>query len=138
MISLPAAAQQTSILILFVLDAEVIEQRLRTLMRYGVVGRSAVQRRIRLPPALAVLAFLYAGTVLAVAFLIPVMLLALWARTVLTDDLDSRYWDFAWHSVLLAGIGALMVAAVALLLAYAGRQRPGAAMTWTQRLATLG
>src|SRR3569623_204865 len=103
--SLPAAAQLASILILFVLVAVVFEQRSRTRMRYGAVGRSAAQRRIRLPPALAGLAFLYAGTVLAVAFLIPVMQLALWARTVLTDDLDSRYWDFAWHSVLLAGFG---------------------------------
>ncbi len=136
--SLPAAAQLASILILFVLVAVVFEQRSRTRMRYGAVGRSAAQRRIRLSPVRAGLAFLYAGAVLAIAFLIPVMQLALWARTVLADDLDSRYWDFAWHSVLLAGIGALMVVAVALLLAYAGRQRPGTAMTWTQRLATLG
>ncbi|MBN8767193.1 MAG: iron ABC transporter permease [Thiobacillus sp.] len=136
--SLPAAAQLASILILFVLVAVVFEQRSRTRMRYGTVGRSAMRRRIRLSPALAGAAFLYAGTVLAVAFLIPVVQLALWTRTVLARDLDSRYWDFAWHSVLLAGIGALMVVIVALLLAYAGRQRPGAAMTWTQRLATLG
>jgi iron(III) transport system permease protein len=136
--SLPAAAQLASILILFVLVAVVFEQRSRTRMRYGAVGRTAVQRRIRLSPVLAGLAFLYAGTVLAVAFLVPVIQLALWARTVFADDLDSRYWDFAWHAVLLAGIGALMVVTVALLLAYAGRQRPGAAMTWTQRLATLG
>lgn len=136
--SLAAAAQLASILILFVLIAVVFEQRSRTRMRYGAVSRSAAQRRIRLSPTRAGLAFLYAGAVLAIAFLIPVMQLALLARTVLADDLDSRYWDFAWHSVLLAGIGALMVVAVALLLAYAGRQRPGTAMTWTQRLATLG
>jgi len=136
--SLPAAAQLASILILFVLVAVVFEQRSRSRMRYGAVGRSATQRRIRLSPALAGLAFLYAATVLAVAFLIPVVQLGLWARTVLAEDLDSRYWDFAWHSLLLAGIGALMVVIVALLLAYAGRQRPGTAMTWTQRLATLG
>ncbi|MHB1093047.1 ABC transporter permease [Thiobacillus sp.] len=136
--SLPAAAQLASILILFVLVAVVFEQRSRAQMRYGTVGRSVMQRRIALSPVLAGMAFLYAGTVLAIAFLIPVMQLALWARTVLADDLDSRYWDFAWHSVLLSGIGALMVVAVALLLAYAGRQRPGTAMAWTQRLATLG
>jgi iron(III) transport system permease protein len=76
--------------------------------------------------------------VLAVAFIIPVMQLILWTRDVMAEDLDARYWAFAWHSVLLAGIGALMVVAVALLLAYAGRQRPGTAMMWTQRLATLG
>jgi iron(III) transport system permease protein len=136
--SLPAAAQLASILILFVLVAVVFEQRSRTRMRYGAVGRSAASRRIRLSPALAALAFLYAGAVLALAFLIPVIQLALWTRGVIADDLDSRYWSFAWHSVLLAGLGALMVVVVALLLAYAGRQRPGNTMMWTQRLATLG
>jgi iron(III) transport system permease protein len=136
--SLPAAAQLASILILFVLVAVVFEQRSRTQMRYGAVGRSTASRRIRLSPALAMLAFLYACIVLAIAFLIPVAQLALWARNVIAEDLDSRYWDFAWHSLLLAGMGALMVVTVALLLAYAGRQRPGPLMMWTQRLATLG
>jgi iron(III) transport system permease protein len=136
--SLAAAAQLASILILFVLVAVVFEQRSRTQMRYGAVGRSAASRRIKLSPALAGLALLYAGTVLVVAFLIPVTQLILWTRDVIADDLDARYWAFAWHSVLLASIGALMVVAVALLLAYAGRQRPGSAMVWTQRLATIG
>jgi iron(III) transport system permease protein len=136
--SLPAAAQLASILILFVLVAVAFEQRSRTRMRYGAVGRGAASRRIELSPALAVLAFLYAGAVLAVAFLIPVAQLALWTRGIIAEDLDARYWGFAWHSVLLAGIGASMVTATALLLAYAGRQRPGPAMMWTQRLATLG
>ena len=120
------------------LVAVVFEQRSRTQMRYGAVGRSAASRRIRLTPGLATLAFVYAAMVLAIAFIIPVTQLALWTRDVIAADLDSRYWGFAWHSVLLAGIGALMVVAVALLLAYAGRQRPGSAMMWTQRLATLG
>lgn len=136
--SLPAAAQLASILILFVLVAVVFEQRSRMKMRYGSVGRSGASRRIRLSPMLAALALLYASTVLAIAFIIPVTQLALWARDVIADDLDSRYWAFAAHSLLLASMGALMVVAVALLLAYAGRQRPGAAMMWTQRLATLG
>jgi len=136
--SLAAAAQLASILILFVLVAVVFEQRSRMQMRYGAVGRSAAQRRIKLSPALAAIAFLYAGAVLAIAFLVPVTQLALWTREVIAVDLDTRYWAFAWHSVMLAGIGALMVVAVALLLAYAGRQRPGPLMMWTQRLATLG
>lgn len=136
--SLPAAAQLASILILLVLVAVVFEQRSRARMRYGSVGRSAAQRRLKLTPGLAALAFVYAGTVLAIAFLIPVTQLALWTREVIMDDLDSRYWAFAWHSVLLAGIGSMTVVATALLLAYAGRQRPGTTMVWTQRLATLG
>lgn len=136
--SLSAAAQLASILIVFVLVAVVFEQRSRARMRYGAVGRSAASRRIRLSPLLATLAFAYAGLVLAIAFVIPVTQLALWTRDVVASDLDSRYWSFAWHSVLLSGIGAVMVVAIALLLAYAGRQRPSSGMTWLQRVATLG
>ena len=136
--SLPAAAQLASILILFVLVAVVFEQRSRAKMRYGAVGRSAASRRIKLSPTHAGLALLYASTVLAIAFIIPVTQLALWTREVIADDLDSRYWEFAWHSLLLSGMGALLVVVVALLLAYAGRKRPGTVMMWTQRLATIG
>jgi len=136
--SLPAAAQLASILILFVLVAVVFEQRSRAKMRYGAVGRSAASRRIKLSPTMAALALLYASTVLAIAFIIPVTQLALWARDVMADDLDSRYWAFAWHSLLLAGMGALIVVGVSLLLAYAGRQRPTKTMMWAQRLATIG
>ena len=136
--SLAAAAQLASILILFVLVAVVFEQRSRTQMRYGAVGRSGASRRIKLSPVLAALVLLYASAVLAVAFVIPVAQLVLWTRDIIATDLDARYWAFAWHSVLLAGLGALMVVAVALLLAYAGRQRPGSAMMWTQRFATIG
>ena len=136
--SLPAAAQLASILILFVLVAVVLEQRSRTRMRYGAVGRGGASRRFRLSPALAALVSLYACSVLAVAFVVPVAQLAVWASRVLASDLDARYWQFAWHSLLLSGMGALGVVAMALLLAYAGRQRPGAGMRWAQRLATIG
>lgn len=136
--SLDSAAQLASILIIFVLVAVVFEQRSRMKMRYGAVGRGAASRRIRLSRLQAALAFFYAGTVLAIAFLIPVAQLAWWSREVIESDLDSRYWMFVWHSLLLASLGALLVVTVALLLAYAGRQRGGHAMVWIQRLATLG
>jgi len=136
--SLPAAAQLASVLIVFVLVMVVLEQRSRAQMRFNAVGRSVVSRRAQLSPGRAWAAFTFAGTVLLVAFVVPFVQLALWTREVMAQDLDARYWAFAWHSVLLAGLGALMVVVVALLLAYAGRRRPGSVMTWTQRVATLG
>ena len=136
--SLPAAAQLASVLIVFVLLAVVVEQRSRSQMRFGAVGRSAASKRITLAGAPGWLASGYAWTVLLLAFGVPVTQLMVWTWDVAATDLDARYWAFAWHSVLLAGLGALMVVAVALLLAYAGRQRPGPNMQWTQRIATLG
>lgn len=136
--SLDSAAQLASILIIFVLVAVVFEQRSRMKMRYGTVGRGANLRRIRLSRGQAALAFGYAASVLAIAFLIPVAQLGVWSWNVMETDLDRRYWQFVWHSLLLAGLGALLVVTGALLLAYAGRQRGGPLMLWVQRLATLG
>ncbi len=136
--SLAAAAQLASILIVFVLVMVVIEQRSRLHMRYGSVGRASASRRITLTRGRAGLATLYAALILALAFVIPVIQLTLWAREVMAADLDARYASFAWHSLLLAGGGALLVVIVALLLGYAGRQRPQPTMVWIQRVATLG
>jgi len=136
--SLSAAAQLASVLILFVLVVVVLEQRSRAQMRYAAVGRSSVSRRIVLSPAMAALASIYAGLVLLLAFGVPVTQLVVWTVDVAVQDLDARYWSFAWHSLLLSGLGAMLVVVFSVLLAYAGRQRPGALMRWTQRLATLG
>ncbi|WP_218942704.1 iron ABC transporter permease [Rhodoferax sp. BLA1] len=136
--SLPAAAQLASVLILFVLVVVVLEQRSRAQMRYAAVGRSGVSRRIVLSPVMAALASLYSGLVLLLAFGVPVAQLVVWTLDVAVQDLDARYWSFAWHSLILSGLGALLVVVFSVLLAYAGRQRPSALMRWTQRLATLG
>lgn len=136
--SLPAAAQLASVLIVFVLVAVVIEQRSRAQMRFNAVGRSAGSRRIALTGSRAWLALVYAIVVLLLAFVIPVAQLVLWTWDTAAQDLDVRYWSFALHSLMLSALGAMLVIAFSLLLAYAGRQRPGASMAWIQRLATLG
>ncbi|OIN92454.1 MAG: ABC transporter permease [Comamonadaceae bacterium CG1_02_60_18] len=138
MFSLPAAAQLSSILLLFVLVLVVLEQRSRRGMRFAAVGRSGSTRRRRLRPWPGVLALAYALAVLALAFGVPVTQLVRWSVASMALDLDTRYFSFVWHSVLLAALGTALVVATALLLAYAGRQRPGGPMTWLQRLATLG
>jgi len=136
--SLPAAAQLASVLIVFVLMAVVIEQRSRAQMRFGAVGRGAASRRIALDGIQRWLATGYATAVMTLAFVVPVAQLVLWTWETAARDLDARYWSFTLHSLMLSALGALIVVAVALLLAYAGRQRPTASMGWAQRLATLG
>jgi len=136
--SLPAAAQLASVLIVFVLLVVVLEQRSRAQMRFGAVGRSATSRRITLTSGHSWLAFGYAASVLLLAFVIPVGRLLLWSWHTAGRDLDARYWSFTLQSLMLSALGAMLVVAVALLLAYAGRQRPGTGMVWTQRIATLG
>ncbi len=136
--SLPAASQLASILIVFVLVLALTEQRLRAPVKYHAIGRSGAHQRIRLSRLHGALAFAGCFTVFCAAFLVPMTQLLWWAQGVVATDLDARYWAFFAHSLWLSGLGALTVAAVALVLAYAARQRPGVAMHITQRVATIG
>jgi iron(III) transport system permease protein len=136
--SLPTAAQLASILILFVTMVMVIEQRSRAKMRFSPVGRSTASRRIQLSVGRSWLAFGYAAAILLFGFGVPLTQLLLWTWQVAAQDLDARYWAFAWHSILLSAMGTLLVLCVALLLAYAGRKQPDSGMAWAQRIATLG
>ncbi len=136
--SLPAASQLSSILILFVLILALAEQRTRRHMKYGGVGRASSHNRINLSRGQALGASLYAGLVFGIAFLIPLVQLLLWARGAAATDLDSRYWEFVRNSLWLSGLGAAIVCALALLLGYAGRQKPGQFMQLVQRVATIG
>lgn len=136
--SLSAASQLASILIIFVLVLALAEQRTRSKMKYGGVGRTTSHQRIRLGGLQSSLAVLYASLVFLIAFLIPLIQLLLWAKSAAVTDLDSRYWSFVEHSLLLSALGAGIVCVLALLLGYAGRQQPGTAMQLTQRVATIG
>ena len=136
--SLSAASQLASILIIFVLVLALAEQRTRHRMKYTGVGRATTHTRIALNGPGAALATLYAGLIFLLAFLIPLIQLLLWAKSAAATDLDSRYWAFVQHSLLLSSLGAIIVCMLALLLGYAGRQRPGAAMQVIQRVATIG
>ncbi len=136
--SLSAASQLSSILILFVLVLALAEQHTRSHMKYGGVGRATSHNRIRLSRGQALLATLYASLVFGIAFLIPLIQLLLWAKGAAATDLDSRYWEFVRNSLGLSALGAAIVCALALLLGYAGRQKPGHFMQLTQRIATIG
>jgi iron(III) transport system permease protein len=139
MFSLPAASQLATILIFFVLALVMMEQVSRTSRGYATPARGGGgSRRIALKGANAWLATLGAGLVFLLAFAIPMAQLLIWTKSVMTTDLDARYLDFAWHSLLLAGFGAALVVTLALALGYAQRLRPTPAMQFTARLATIG
>jgi len=137
--SLPAAAQLASVLIFFVFVAALIEQQLRARRSYAASTRAAGHlARIPLRGGKAWLAAAWSTLVFGLAFLLPVAQILDWAGNVYSQDLDRRYLEFAWHSLLLSGLGALLVGALALLLGYAHRQRPSLAMGIAARLSTLG
>jgi iron(III) transport system permease protein len=138
MFSLAAALQMAALLGLAAIAGVWLERRLRG--RRGYAGQrpggALPRRRLRGAEALAATAF--AGTVLAVAFVLPSVQLLVWALAHAATDLDARYWAFAGRSVALAASGALLVVVAALVHGYAlrGERRPWA--TGLGRIATAG
>ena len=139
MFSLPAASQLATLLVFFVLTLVLMEQYSRSGRSYAGAARgSGGARRIRLTGLNAGLATAAAGLVFLLAFAAPMAQLLVWTKNILAADLDARYLAFAWHSLLLAGLGAGLVVSLALALGYAQRLRPSGPMQFTTRLATLG
>lgn len=139
MFSLPAASQLATLLVFFVLTLVLMEQYSRGGRGFAGSARgSGGARRIRLSGLNAGLASAAAGLVFLLAFAAPMAQLLVWTKNILAADLDARYLAFAWHSLLLAGLGAGLVVSLALALGYALRLRPSGPMQFTTRLATLG
>ena len=76
--------------------------------------------------------------VLAFGFLIPAGALVAWAALTAEHMVDGAFAVHAANSVLLAGSAALICVALALILAYGQRLRPGPAMRIGVRLASSG
>lgn len=134
--NLPAASQLASLLVLFVLVLAAVDQRLRHNRRYAAKHFSP--GRIALKGIARWGATLFCGTILAVAFAIPVVQLLVWVSEVWRADFDARYPLFLWHSVWLASLAALLVAALGLLLSAIRLHHRDSLTQAIVRLATLG
>ncbi|MDX1251311.1 MAG: iron ABC transporter permease [Gammaproteobacteria bacterium] len=133
-----AAAQLSTLLLLFVALAMYGERRFRGRARFHTGGKRASQYRYRLQGARALLATTAAGTVLLLAFIVPVAQLVVWAVDAGFADLDERYVQFVTHTLLLGGFAALLTTAGALLLGYVRKLWPDRLTRLASRLATLG
>ncbi len=138
MFSLPAAAQLAAILVLFVLVVALLELQLRSQYSDSTNRASASLTRLPLSGWRSMLAMAWAGGIFLLGFVMPLVQIAVWAKGALAMDWDSRYWGFAWHSVLLSGSGALLVVLCAVVLAYTQRLFPHPLMALFTRLATMG
>ncbi len=138
MFSLSTASQLASLLILIVLVIILTEQRFRLRMRFSESRKSAQVERIRLTGWQAIAVTIFAGTILFFAFILPVVQLSMWAWGSSTTGFDERYPEFAWHSVLLSVLAALITCLVAAMLAYAARLYPDGYSRLAVRLATVG
>jgi iron(III) transport system permease protein len=136
--SLSAAAQIASCLVLLVFFIIVAEQRMRSRMRFSESRQSAKSERIVLSLRWRWLAFGYASTVLAFAFLLPLLQLLRWSLNIFHQEFTSRYLALLGHSLFLGLTAALLICVCALLLAYTARRHPDATTRAMVRTANLG
>jgi iron(III) transport system permease protein len=138
MFSVNAALELAGVLLLFVIAAFALERSSRAGARFtSARDMTREATRLTLGPAMRWVAFAGAALVLAVAFVLPLVQLAIWAGRN-AGDIDSRYWGFIARSVVLAGSAAIVIVSASLALAYVERRRSTAPMRILVRLATLG
>ena len=128
-----AAAQLATVLLLVVLVLLQLEQRAERRMRFaqGRVSRqgAAESQPVRLQGASQWLAWIGCGVPVVLGFVLPVLIL-LWAlQGSEVEQSWARFGDWTWNSLRLGGVTALLAVAVALMLAFAARQRNSA---WNQ------
>jgi len=136
-----AAAQLAAALLGFVLLALALERFSRRAQRTsaGARGRAtAAASKPRLAGLRAWAATLACAIPLLVGFVVPLLLLL---RLVAADPevLDAgRFAGWAWNSVRVAAVAALLCVALAILVAYAARLSPGPLTRASSRLLALG
>ena len=137
--SLTAAAQLSSVLLLFVFLIIIIEQRMRSRMQFHQVGRlSLASNRLKLNGWKKWAACVSLMSIVMVAFVIPCLQLMVWSIASISVELDSRYLGLLFRSLLFSSMAAALIAALGLLLAYIQRQNNDLFTNWIIRLATMG
>ncbi|MDD2059450.1 iron ABC transporter permease [Pseudomonas sp. GD03860] len=135
--SLSSAAQLASLLLLVVMLVLYGERRARGAVR-GSNERPRGKALYQLRGIKALAASGWCLLVFACAFVIPVVQLLVWFWQRGRFDLDERYGALILHTLYLGAMAALITVCVALLLAFARRQAPTAAIGAGVGLANLG
>jgi len=142
MMDLRAATELAGVLILFALAVILLERRFRGRARYSqVASRSPGIGRVRLSGWKGWAAAGVCGLVLAVAFLLPVTQLALWAIReigIQPPGAFAMYARLASSSLILSGLAAGVAIVLAVILAHGVRMSGGRLARFTARLATMG
>mgnify|MGYP001815208799 CR=1 FL=1 len=136
--NLQAASQLASFLLVIAVIALTAERSMRGRRKYHESSRSTRIHRYRLTGWHRWGAVTIASTVLLLAFIVPLIQLAIWAMEVIGDDLSSRYWGLLWHTLMLGGMAALVTVLGAMVLAFTRRNHGDIAVRSAVNIATLG
>lgn len=136
--NIQAAAQLASLLLLVTVLALAAERRLRGRARFHETGRIVAPRRTHLRGVRRWLASAAGWAVLGIAFVLPMGQLLAWAWDVLRNDLDHRYFDLLFNTLVLGVLAASLTLVGAMLLAFAKRYGGDRFTDTSVRAATLG
>ncbi len=134
----PVAASQLAASLLGVVAlALILEKASRGRARFDDAGGRPAQRP-HLRGGRALLALAACALPLLGGFLLPAGLLLSMALSEGDTQFGVKYMELATNSLSLAASASLLAVVVALLLAYAGRAKPGRLMAAVKRVASLG
>jgi iron(III) transport system permease protein len=137
--SVSAAAQLSSVLLVFVFLIIIVEQRMCSKMQFHQVGRlSLAENRLSLKGWKKWAACVSLMSIFLVAFVIPCLQLMVWSITSMSAEVDSRYVGLLFRSLLFSSMAALLITSLGLLLAYIRRQHTDPFTKWTIQLSTMG
>lgn len=137
--SLAAAAQLSALLVVIVFLVIVIEQRMRSKMRYTQTGRMTIEsERILLKGIWRHAATVFTSGIFLLAFGIPFVQLLIWVAQIFTEEFSSRYIGYLFHSFLFAAMATIMIVSGAICLAYTGRKHQDRFSGLMVRISTLG
>lgn len=135
--NLQAAAQLSSLLLLFISLALIAEKSSRGNSQYVQGSRKLHRFRHALSPWAATAASIFCCSVLLVAFIIPVLQLLSWFLSEGVDSVDQRFLGLLQRTLVLGLLAALITVILALFLAFS-RRLAGAKMKAFLDLGTLG
>lgn len=137
--SLTAAAQLSSVLLIFVFIVIIVEQQMRSRMQFHQVGKMSLEAgRIKLDGWKKWMAGTVLAAIILFAFIIPCLQLVIWSFEVITVELDSRYIGLLLRSLFFSATAAVLITALGLLMAYIQRQHSDHFTKWIIRLSTMG
>ena len=134
-----ASAQLAAVLMMFILWLILLELWSRRQAKfYQTSSRHQHLQRFQLQGIRSFLATVACSLPIILGFLVPAGLLLQMTIANGGKSFDSRFWNFASHSLTLATVTAGLAVAIALLLAYGVRLNPTLGMRLAARVAAMG
>jgi iron(III) transport system permease protein len=134
-----AAAQLAAVLMLFILGLLLLELWSRRQAKYYQSGsRFQSINPFYLKKQRAILASFSCLLPIILGFIIPVILLIQMTLKNINTLLDTRFFDFASHSIVLAFITAILAIIISLVMAYGVRLNPNLSTLASTRIAAMG